>query len=98
MHKVIEQENGKLTIIENHHWIELQYDVPDWENNGELHACFWYRGWKYFLDDFMRIDSTYGPFLQGYHGIHNDSFFSGLLIVLGEGDTMGYARIYRYYS
>lgn len=98
MQKTIEQENGTLTIIGNNHWIEIEYGIPEWEEGGELHPYVRYKGEKVYLDDFMPISSYAPEYLQGYHGILNDSFFSGLLIILGEGENDGYVKAYTFYS
>jgi len=41
-------------------------------------SFFRYRGWTYFLGDFMRVDNN-APF-TGWDGYHSDSFFSGVLV------------------
>ena len=82
-YKIIEQENGSISLIGNHHWKEIEYQVPEWnedEDNPDVEACFKYLGRTYFLSEFMRVNDF--DFFKGlgFHGHLSDSFFSGVLI------------------
>lgn len=77
-----------LSIRTNHQWREFTYrwDVPerilksefDWTDDDDADGYFQYKGYWYHVSQFMRTD------LEGWHGIHNDSFFSGVLIRLAD--------------
>jgi hypothetical protein len=84
-YKTIETESGAIKIFGNNHDIEIEYSVPDWEGNGELHACFKYKNYVYYLSEFMGIDNTGSPMAgHGFDGYHSDSFFSGVLVKYTE--------------
>lgn len=89
---------SKCTIKGNHHWIDIEYEIPEWEDdkeNGELEACFKYKGNTYFLSEFMRIEPYIKDF-KGYDGYLNDTYFSGVVIRLNEeGDAV---QAYMFYS
>ena len=53
------------------------------ENVEEDFTGFRYRGNVYSLDEFMRTDKN-SPFYGTFHGVSNDSFFSGVGILLGD--------------
>ena len=47
-------------------------------------SFFRYRGWTYFLGDFMRVDNE-PHFIGKWDGVHADSFFSGVLVRYEDG-------------
>ena len=78
-----------MDITTDHKWKALQsgYDVPAkaladqfaWMEDAEsIDGFFCYRGLWYHIGDFMRTD------IEGWDGIHVDSFFSGVLIRLSD--------------
>jgi hypothetical protein len=101
-YKTIERENGKIEIYGNNHWIELEYEVPEWnEETQDLEECFNYKGNKYFLSQFMNIhNKVHNPnppeWMKEFDGYHNDSYFSGILIKLS--DTGEAVKVYTYIS
>ena len=95
MTKTITQENGTLTIIGNNHWIPIEYEMPVYEEEYGPQACFRYKGDIIFLSEFV-ITPDY---LAEYDGIMNYSYFSGLLVKMGEDDNGETAvKVYRFYS
>lgn len=70
-----------IKIIGNGHWIPIDYAVPEW-SDGELEACFLYKGERYYLSEFLT--TVHHPVLFEYDGYHSDSFFSGLVIKFDE--------------
>lgn len=76
--KVIKAGGGEINIFGNHHWIEIQYDIPPWTEYNELEACFTYLGHKYFLSEFMPVYKS-GNFTD-FDAYESGSFFSGILI------------------
>ena len=57
-------------------------------------SFFRYRGWTYFLGDFMRVEAN-SP-LKGWDGNHSDGFFSGVLVKYSNcGDAV---KVGRYFS
>jgi hypothetical protein len=99
--KVISTESGGIDIYGNGHWKEIEYEVPEW-NEDELESCFKYKGRTYFMSEFMPveegspfhlIDKEGGKLFDGYH---SDSFFSGILIKISTcGDGI---KVYTYLS
>lgn len=89
--KIIAQESGEIRIYGNGHWIPMEYGVPDWHEpdpdcefqDAGVESCFRYKGHKYFLEEFMRMDKN-SPFGKEFHAYKSDSFFSGILIMLSE--------------
>ena len=83
-----------MKVRTNNHWRDFKYrdEVPanvladqfDWTNDwyaqyGDYSDGFIeYRGFWYHLGDFMRGG------VEGWHGVHADSFFSGVVIRLSE--------------
>ena len=39
-----------------------------------------YRGWVYCLSEFMSLRITGTPEFKPWHGVHNDTYFSGVLV------------------
>jgi hypothetical protein len=108
LYKEIKLDNfGSIVkIYGSDEWIELEYDIPEWnldkpEEDQEVESCFKYQGNTYFLDEFMNIHNKfYNPnplkWMLEFHGYRGDSFFSGLLIKL---DPSGEAvKVYTYIS
>jgi len=66
-----------------------EYDIETFYND----SFFRYRGWCYFLGDFMRVDNN-APF-TGWDGYHNNSFFSGVLVKYSNcGDAVKVATYF----
>lgn len=81
--KEIKQDNGTISIYGNHHWVELDYQIPDWSESLDSEPCFQYKGNTYFLCEFIVTNSPFHPvpeWLKEFSGYMTDSFFSGLLI------------------
>ena len=84
LHKVIMQPNGHILIWGSGRPIQTHYTAK-----GKLY--FYYEGRRCFLDDFMT--TCPGPwgnpphFFREFDGYLNDSFFSGVLIKLEDGET-----------
>ena len=78
---------SELTIRTNGHyrpvlnWYDLlpkeQEEYAYLEEDGG--SFFRYRGWTYFLGDFMRVGNE-PHFIGKWDGVHADSFFSGVLV------------------
>jgi len=93
-----------MEIITNHQRREILfgYALPqqwrsefDYYPNEELNDAqfFKYKNQYYDLGEFMRTPDAIK--LLGWHGISNDSFFSGVLIRLtDDGDAVTVARYY----
>ena len=56
----------------------------DWTDADAGESFFRYRGTAYAVSEFMRAPSDIPG---GWHGVHNDSMFSGVLIRLPDGDA-----------
>lgn len=98
MKKTIDRKTHSVTVIGNHHYIPIEYQVPDWDV--EEQACFKYKGEYYFLGEFMRIEHAL-DWMNEYHGYMSDSYFSGLLVRFPEDEYRSYddcVQVYRYYS
>ena len=95
-----------LKIVTDHKWKQFRYrdEVPKgilksqfgWtdeghEANGDYSDGFiCYKGYWYHLADFMRSTTV-----EGWHGYHGDSYFSGVLIrVSDDGETYQIATYY----
>jgi hypothetical protein len=73
-----------MNVTTNYHWRDFLYrhEVPesvltsefDWLDEDEQSGFLRYRGAWYHLSMFMRTA------IDGWHGVHNDSAFSGVLI------------------
>ncbi len=89
---------SEITIITDHKWKDFKYayDVPqsvleDYDHLDD-NADGWinYRRCWYHLSDFMDLHNKVhmpaeSPFKTlGYDGVHNDSFFSGVLIKISD--------------
>ena len=90
-----------LEIKGNNHTIEIDHDyIPDWrEKEQETCPSFVYKKYRYYLDEFMRCDNN-GPF-EEYDGYLGETFFSGILVKLGdhEGNFQDEClRAYNYYN
>lgn len=77
-------------ITTNHHWHEFLswYDLTEKETlDADVHRddgiYMRYRGWVYSLDEFMNLGVP-----DGWHGVHSDSFFSGVLIRVSDDGEM----------
>ena len=93
-----------MRITTNNHWRQFKYrhEVPehilasefDWTNEEDHSGGFFqYKGWWYHLDDFML--STDPAIADHWHGIHTDTFFSGVLIRLSDdGEQYQIATVY----
>lgn len=102
--ETLEQENGTMYLYGNHHWKEIEYKIPEWnedDENPDYEACFTYLGYTYFLSEFMRVDKQdkHNPFNDlrlDIHGYLSDSFFSGVLVHYSDcGDAI---KVYTYIS
>jgi hypothetical protein len=99
------ESNSEIRIFGNHHFIEIEYQIPEWNEENEdqensYEECFKYKGDYYFLSEFMNIhNKVYNPnpaeWMKEFSGIKGDSYFSGLLIKLNE--TGEAVQVY-YYS
>jgi len=109
--KTVEQNNGTLSIFGNHHWIELEYGIPEWEadaarreeREANLEDYFVYKGIKYFISEFMSVHNRFHnpnppEWMKEFDGYMNDSFFSGVVIKMGDGDNQGYVKAYTFIS
>jgi hypothetical protein len=77
-----------MNVTTNHQWRDFLYrnDVPanvlnsefDWIGEDEQDGFFRYRGAWYHLSMFLRTA------IEGWHGIHNDSAFSSVLIEISQ--------------
>lgn len=107
----IERDNGTISIYGNHHWIEMDWDIPEWEKESakrderepDMEQCFRYKGVKYFLSEFMAVHNhVHNPnppeWLKKFDGYMNDSFFSGVLIKLGTDENEDCVRAYTFIS
>ena len=73
---------------EQQEWVRSEYDYlfDELDDYNECEGMFFvYKDWIYSLDNFMSIhNKIYMPnspsWLLEFDGIHNDSFFSGILI------------------
>ena len=91
-------KHGKVTVIGNGHLIDLEYGVPDWaDNDDDAEEYFTYRGEKYWLSEFMRVQQSAPSWMHKYHGYRSDSFFSGILVKTGQGDWEDQIRAYTFY-
>lgn len=55
----------------------------DWTDGDAGESFFRYKGQVYALSEFMRA----GDAFPGWHGYHGDSYFSGVLVRLPDGDS-----------
>lgn len=92
-------------VIEAHELTQKErkeFDYMDWDalDAGEERETFFrYKGELYDIGEFMYIDPSMYPShwgLEGWHGIKNESFFSGMLLKYSE-DTE-YVIVARYYT
>jgi hypothetical protein len=99
--------SGDIKVAIDHKWKNLKYayEVPprvlksrfDWlDDAGEQDGFIKYRRWWYHVSEFMRIEKSSPFHTLGFHGILQDSFFSGVLIKLSD-DGEQY-QIATYYS
>ena len=83
-----------MKVITNHHWREIEYKIPEWneeDEEPEFEACFEYKGDTYFLSEFIRLNGNLelGTLLDEWEGIQHDTAFSGTLVKLHEdGDAI----------
>jgi hypothetical protein len=70
---------------------EHDWAFADLEDDADCeHQFFWYRGWLYILDDFMRVERRTAPeWMQEFDAYTNDSFFSGVVIKYVDQDFDG---------
>jgi hypothetical protein len=82
-------------IKTNRHWREFVYrwEVPedvlrdefDWTDEDTIDGFFCYRGFWYHLSQFVLVPEQ--SELSEWHGIHHDSFFSGVVVkVSNDGE------------
>ena len=82
-----------MQIITNNHWNDFVYgyeltdtEKADFDYIDEIDSDAYfirYKGVVYHLEEFMRIE--YSPDeLKDWDGIHNDTFFSGVLIRISD--------------
>jgi hypothetical protein len=80
-----------MNVTTNNHWRDFlyRYEVPadvlvsefDWLDEDDQDGFFRYRGVWYHLSMFLRTA------IEGWDGIHGDSFYSGVLIeVSSDGE------------
>lgn len=95
IYKRVEQGNGgTLALYGSGKWIRVEYTHPR-DPEGEVREFFRFHGSRYYLGEFM--STSPGPWnanpptwLREFDGYVNDSFYSGVVIKLGEtanGDT-----------
>jgi len=92
--KIITEENGEIKIYGNGHDIEIEYAVPEWNDNLEEEACFKYKGNICFLSEYMRIDNNASNWMKEFDGYSGDSYFSGTLIKLSNSNDA--VKVYTY--
>jgi hypothetical protein len=101
---IIIDECHNIIIKGNHHWVELEYKIPEWNEDKpedeQEEKCFIYKGYTYFLSEFMNIHNKfYEPnppeWMKEFDGYKNDTYFSGILIKLS--DTGEAVKVYTYY-
>ena len=77
-----------LEIKGNNHAIEIDHNhIPDWnEEEQETSPSFMYKGYRYYLDEFMTTQNMGSLFGEEYDGYLSETFFSGILVRLGDKD------------
>ena len=68
----------EVKIYTNHHWREIQYDVPGWVEDGSLESYFVYRGERYWMSEFEWSTQP------GWDGQKAETFFSAVLFKMSE--------------
>lgn len=53
------------------------------DDDAEEGTFFKYRGWYYYLGDFMRFREK-TPFPENWHGHYGESYFSGVIVELSD--------------
>jgi len=95
---IVDNDKGTIKIFGDGEWIELEYDIPEWNEDDEYadyESCFIFNDNKYFLSEFMSVDK-HSPFYGIFHGYSNDSFFSGVGVKLSDdGDVI---KVYSFSS
>ncbi len=81
-----------MKIKTDHKWKNFKYgyELPkgqrhwfDYLDDIDSGTFIQYRGHWYSLDQFMQLDSKC-PIVGNWDGVHNDSYFSGVLIRISE--------------
>lgn len=78
VYKEIDSPTGKLIIYGSNRDIQVRHAKPEWGK--DLEPCFYYRGSRYFLSEFMAVEKHSPKWMQEFHGYASDSFFSGVLV------------------
>jgi len=89
-----------MSTVTDHKWKQLKYryEVPkgilddelDWTTEDDIDGYLCYRGWWYHLGQFEHRNS-----MEGWDGVHCDSFFSGVVIKLNDdGETYMIGTVY----
>ena len=89
--KITLENDNYVTIYGANRWQQIYYNAK-----GEAYVRHY--GRRYSLDLFMRVNMDHHPpdWMTEFHGIHNDSFFSGVLIKLSDcGES---AKVFTYFS
>jgi hypothetical protein len=89
MKETLKDVNGnEIRITGNNHKIKIEYDIPPWaDDNDEIESCFSYKGFTYFLSEFIKTGNK--GLLSEYDAIYNSNAFSGVLIKLADnGDSV----------
>ena len=89
VYKTIKDDDKTIVIWGSNRNIKIRYAVPDWQEDGELEQYFMYEGRRNYLSTFEDLHNIVhrphvSDWLKEFHGIHHDSFFSGVLIKWGS--------------
>jgi hypothetical protein len=109
MRKTLFEKEG-LKIFGNNHNAPLiyGYELTDKEKKEydfleieelETSRFFRFKGWTYYLGNFMHVDGKNSPFEDcpiKFDGHAGDSFFSGVLVKFSEDNEC--VKVYTYYS
>lgn len=87
VYKTVVQDNGTITFYGSNRTIHIDPDkTPEWDTAPV--DSFRYRGHRYYLDEFMCIESYMPDYMQEFDGYLTDSYFSGVAIKLTDDDTV----------
>ena len=81
IYKVIDN----ITFYGSNKWIKIDYKKPEWSK--ELEPCFRYNNHIYYLSEFMPIQKHAHKYMKEFDGYLNDSYFSGVVIKIGENSN-----------
>lgn len=95
LYKKIEKDNGVVEIFGSNRRIQVRTAKPEWSDTPEEY--FMFRGHRYYLSEFERLDKNTPDWSKEFDGIHNETY-SSFVLVKWELDEYGETWVKAFYG